>query len=175
MQEEIKEKSVKPLKDTLKELTDRIETVEDKKKSKKLRFNLPWNAKPNAKQLKNNWITLLYVGENKNAVFIKAPIIEGVILVDGVPHVPKAGSIIYYKGKPMIIQPSWNTEPFMPDADYERAKADGTMSTGWKLILNRYKNEAIAVKKSFGMGTIVIGIIVLIAVGYLAIKGGNIF
>lgn len=173
MEEENKE--VPTLKDTLKEMKERVDNLEDKKKAKKFNFKLPFKARPNKKQLKTNWITLLYINENKNAEYIKAPIEEGVILVDGVPHVPTPESIITYRGKPMLIQPAWNTQPFMPDEDYQRAKDDGTMSKGWKLILNRYKNEAIAVKKQWGSGALIIGIIVLIGVGYLALKGGKLF
>ena len=171
MEEEVNKPT---LKEKLEKLENKITDLEGKK-SKIWNFKLPFRARLNKKNISNNWITLQYINENKEVKFIKAPIEEGVILIEGVPHVPTPESIVTYKGKPMIIQPSWNTQPFMADIDYQRAREDGTLSKGWKLILNRYKNEAIAVKKTWSSGAIVIGLIVLVIVGYVAMKGGKIF
>lgn len=163
------------LKDILEKMSKSLDKLNEEKETKKFKFRLPFKARLTKKQARNNWVTIEYINENKEVNHIKAPIVEGVILVDGVPHVPHPGSILSLKGKPYIVQPSWSTQPFIAKEEYDKAKGDGTMSKGWKLILNRYKTEAIAIKKQWGMGTIIIGVLILGGIAWYAFSGGKLF
>ena len=154
--------------DRIEEKLDMIQKEEKKKKT----FKLPWKAKVSKKKAENGWVTVLYIKENRTMLFDKQPIDEQTIILDGVPRIVTPEETLIYKGKPFVIVPSWSTKPFSPTDNYEEAIKTGYAAQGWRLLINRVKSEAILAKKKIN-GMLIFGVIIaVIAIGYLATKGG---
>ena len=164
----------KPLKDRISDMEKIIEELSKSSSSKK--FKIPFSAKLNKAKIKKNFITVLLIHENGNLQFLKTPIINGTIDIEGVPRIATADYTVFYKGKPFMILPSWSLKPFSPADNYEDTVQKDLTTAGRRLILERMKLDAIKPKKmGFGMiGWIILGIAV-VGVGYYLIRGGKIF
>lgn len=160
------------IKDLLKEMNDKLEGVKEKPKEKK--FKLPLKSRVSKGKLKNNYITIIYITENGNLQFMKKQIREGGVIIDGVPHLATADYLLNYKGKPALIIPAWNSKPFSPEDNLEKAQREKNTTYGHKLLLNIMKNETLQLKKKLGMGALIGGIVVLIVIGYLVTQNGGI-
>ena len=169
----------KSLKDEIKELKEAItKDTETKKKEKVKKFRVPFKGRVNRVKLKNNWITVLQVYENKTAKFTKAKIQEQTIMIDGIPRLATADNVLLIEGrqkKPMVILPMWSVKPTSPSdqqflsisKNYEEIKDKGLNINGYKILLNRMKSEAISTKKPIPWwiwvgGLAVVGIVVYI-------------
>lgn len=151
-------------------LLDISKKLEEKEKPKK--FKIPYAGRVNNPQAKKGYVTVMRIGNNRQVSFTKMPIDEQTIMLDDTPRIATTDEIIYYKNKPMIILPDWTVKPFSPSDNYDDTIKQNYASQGYKLLLNRMKREVIAPKKSIPMVYIIIGLLVLCAVGYFAWKGG---
>lgn len=146
--------------------------LEEKDKNKVRKFVLPWKAKVGKAKVRKNWSTLCFINDNKEVTFKKVQIDEQTTLVDGSPRLARPSDMLTYKGKPFIIQPSWSVEPISPTKNMNETEAKQMSSNGYKLLLNKMKKEVLTTKKQISGGVIFIILIVVIALGYLAVKGG---
>jgi hypothetical protein len=164
----------KPLKDRISEMEKTIEELSTKSSNKK--FKLPFRAKLSKVAIKKNFITILLIHENGNLQFLKTPIVNGTIDIEGVPRIATADYTTFYKGKPFMILPAWSLKPFSPADNYEDTVQKDLTTAGRRLILERMKLDAIKPKKmGFGIiGWVILGIAV-VGVGYYLIRGGKIF
>ena len=89
-----------------------------------------------------------------------------------VPRIVTPDEVLFFKGKPLIIQPSWSVKPVSPTDNYKETLHKEYASQGFKLLLNRMKKEVIQPKKSISPMTVFIIIVVIIAIGYFAYSGG---
>lgn len=160
------------IEDNQQEILDLI--AGDKIKIKKQKeFKLPWRARLNKKQGKANYVTVMKINENRQVNFIKEPIIEQTIMVDDVPRLASGEYVLNYKGKPLLVQPSWSVVPFSPSEHYKDSLKDGSNIVGYRLILNRMKLEAIKIGKKIGGWSIaiILGLIVGAIIIYALWKG----
>jgi hypothetical protein len=145
-------------------------------KSEPSKFKLPFKAKLSKGNIKKDFITVMLIYENGNTEYIKAPIKNGTIDVDGIPRLSTSDYTLYYKGKPMIILPAWSLQPFSPVGNYSDTVRNDMTIAGRRLILERMKLDVLK-PKGAGFGAIgwIILIIVLVGAGYYLFKGGKLF
>ena len=146
--------------------------LEEQDKSKAKNFVLPWKAKVGKAKVRKNWATLCYINDNKEATFKRVQIDEQTTLVDGSPRLARPSDMLTYKGKPFIIQPSWSVEPFSPSKNQSETEQKQMSSNGYKLLLNKMKKEVISTKKQISGVVVFVIIVVIIGLGYMAVKGG---
>jgi hypothetical protein len=150
----------KSLRDEIRELK---EVMEETKEIKSKKFKLPFRARVGKIRLKQGYVTVAIIQDNKEIAFKKEPIIDGVIKL----HDKKYGDtfhaigeqdIFTYKGKPFVWQAVNKLNPFNP--------LTGMNETyGQKYVMARMESDKITQKKNWSWGLIIIGII---AVGGLA-------
>lgn len=154
----------------LEKLNERLDNLEEKKKKKPKEFKLPRSAKISNKQVKDNYVTVLYINDNKEWAFRKVRIDEGTGMIEGCPRVLTSEYMMTYKGKPSVIVPSWNSEPFSPASNYEEAVRLKMTSAGRRLLLNRLEMGQLKLKKKISGALIFFGVIALIVIGYLLLS-----
>lgn len=156
------------LKDEIKKLKEKINDEEPKKNKK---FKIPFKGKLNKKNLKDNYITYIFIKNNRDTDIFKAQIDEATTLIKGVPRIATTDDIIYYQGKPLIIQPEWSVKPFSPSQNYESTVQEKLTSAGYALLMNRMQKEAIQTKKKMNGWLIIIIIAVIAIVGFFLLGG----
>jgi hypothetical protein len=113
------------------------------------------------------------IGLNKAVTFIKAPIDEGVAMVNGVPHVVNTDDILIWKNKiPVVIQPQFSERPYSAHRHYETVMAKGEDTKGWQFLMNYILKHQIKPTKDTPWKAIIIGAIVVIGLGYYLMKSG---
>lgn len=162
----------KNLKELMEEMLENQKELINQKKEKK--FKLPFGARLGKKALKQGYMTVVFINDNKEVEFMKVPIKEQTMMIKETPHLAMAKYMMTYKGKPLMIVPSWNVEPFNPAQNFNEAETGKTMSVGYRLLMNRMKSAIIeGTKKAINWWIIVGGIAVIAALGYVAMKGPN--
>lgn len=163
----------KSLKDTLAEVAKNLEELKEQKKVKK--WNLPFTARigMGKKKKRQGYVVFMNIGTNKAATFIKAPVVDGVALVNNVPHVVEPEDILLWKNKiPIVIQPQWSERPFSAKDHFIKTNEAGQNTAGWEYIINFILKTQIQAKKSVPMGLIIFAVIALIGLGWYLIKSG---
>lgn len=157
MSEEIKPE-VKPIIERVKALEEKT----DKHKSKKARFP---RAKISNGKLKKNWISIWVIDENRNIHGEKIQIEDSTYrLKDGTYHAFDGNEILFFKGKPVLLQPAIKLNPI----DLITGKNE---TRGQKLIMARMLKDAIKVKdKRGGIGGIIAILAVVGVVGFILLK-----
>jgi len=158
------------LKEEIVKLSQNFEQMVKKKEVKK--FRLPFSAKVGRKRAKDGYTAILYINENRGIKFLKAPIREGTIMVDGVPHLATTDYMLHYKNKPFLIVPSWNTTPFAPSDNMDQAISKKTTTAGYRLLLNTLKSEQIKQKPKISFGIIIVILLAIAAGVYYFTQGG---
>ncbi len=151
------------LKDEIRMMREGINKVIEKEEKKKKPFTIPWSKKVSTPQSKKNYVTILYVKENGDCHFIKEPINQQTVMVDGIPRIATSDVVLRYKKNPLIIQPAWSVKPFSPADNYVDTERDKMNVKGYKLLLNIMKQDVL--KKKPNISWWLIGIVVLIAIG----------
>lgn len=155
-----------------KTIIERVGELEEEREVKKIKpFKLPWNARIGKMSLKKNWATVIKINENRGVSITKEPIESQSFMVDKVPRLATAEYILNYKGRPLMIQPSWTVEPFSPSKSLLQSLADGSNKVGYQILLERMKAGALLAKKKFTMGAGIFGAIVLAIIGYALFTG----
>lgn len=160
----------KTLSETLNSLQDRLKELEEAKKIK--RFSLPFKAKVGRFKRKKGYASICYIKNNRSVILMKAPIQDGVIDIDGTPHLALPKHTLNYKNKAFLIVPEWNTEPFSPEENYDKAAAEGTRSIGLKHLANYLEAGQLKTKGKGSFVAIIFGLVVLGAIGYYVYKSG---
>jgi len=164
-----KDKSLKELMEEM--LGNQKELIEQKKEKK---FKIPFFSRLSKKNLKQGNITVAYINDNKEIEFIKVPIREQTMMIKDTPYLAMAKYMMTYKGKPFMIVPSWNVEPFNPAANFDDASKTNTMSVGYRLLMNRMKSAIIeGTKKKFNWLVLIGGLAVIGVLIYIATKGSS--
>lgn len=163
----------KSLKDTLAEVSSKLDQLAEQKKVKK--WNLPLSARfgMGKKKKRKGYVVFINIGENKALTFIKAPVDDGVAIVNDIPHHVKPEDVLIWKNKiPVVIQPQWSERPFSADSHYQSTLKNNENTMGWKYIVNYINKNQIQQKKNFPTGLLIIGLIALVGLGYYLIKSG---
>lgn len=173
MEEEIKPLPGKSLKESMADISEKLNSLtEEKKKVKewKLPFLFRFLGK---KKKRKGYVVFMNIGLNKAITFIKAPIEEGVALVNNIPHMVHPDDILIWKNKiPIVIQPSWSEKPFSSREHFSETVNEGKGSMGWQFIMNYILKSQIKEKKNVPIGPIIIGSLVILGVGYYLLKSG---
>jgi len=149
------------LKDELRELNENLKNQKPKKKE----FKIPFSSRISKSKLRQGYVTIIEIGENKNISFTKEPIIDGTIKLKDTFHTLTANDIFFYKGKPMVIQAKGKINPHNPlDGDNE--------TYGQKYIIARMEGDKIITKKSMGWGMGIGGLVLLGIIIYALVGGG---
>lgn len=165
------EEEKKTLKQEVAELNENFDLINKKKKNKKRKFRIPLSKRVKGRKARENYITIIYVNENGSIDFKKKKIIDQTIMIEGVPRLATAEYVLRYKRNPIIIQPSWSVEPFSPRENKKKTSGDEMDTTGYRILLNIMKSEAIKGVKKLGWGMGIGGLVVLAIVVY-AFMGG---
>lgn len=164
------EKKDMSIKEMLEDIKKNQQQLIEQKKIKG--FKWPWTKRLGKKQLKSGWTSLIYINENKEVELIKAPISEGTLKIKDKPYIAMADYLLTHKGKPCMIIPSWNLEPFSPKRDMEQAERDKTINTGYRLIANQMKMDAVKPKKPIPWGLVIGGLAIIGVLFWFLSKGG---
>ena len=160
----------KTLREEIQELKD---LVVAEKKVKIKPFKIPFRGRVNKKKARDGWVTIQKINDNRRVTWERQKIEEQTIIVDGVPRVLTADEVLFdHKGSPLVILPSWSVKPFSPTDNYSGTIQDGYATQGYRLLMNRMKNEIITAKKKMSGMMIFGGLILLVAIGYFMVKGG---
>jgi len=150
------------LKDELKKLNENLSLSRSKGNKG---FKIPMKARVNKKKLKEGYVTIVEIGENKNVSFTKEPIVDSTIKLKDTFHTLTSDDIFFYKGKPLIIQAKGRINPYNP--------LDGPNETyGQKYIMARMEGDKLITKKSIGWGMGIGAIVILGIIAYAILGGG---
>jgi len=166
------EEEKKNLKQQVAELNENLDLINKKKKKKPRDFKIPFSKRVRGKKARENYITVLYINENGNFDWKKKKIVDQTININGIPRLATAEYVLRYKKNPIIIQPSWSVEPFSPKENKKKTSEDEMETTGYRILLNTMKSEAIKGAKKVGWGMTIGGIIILGIIGYSLLSGG---
>lgn len=140
------------------------EVGKKEKKEKKFKFKLG-KGKLSKKNVKDGYVTVMYIDNNFNVQFMKKQIEMNTVKIDNY-HEATTEDILFFKNKPIIIVPEWNEKPFSARGNFQEAKINKTLTYGQKYILNRMKSDLIKPKNKISGATIVWIIIALVG-GYI--------
>lgn len=158
------------LREEIKKLNENLSESIAKKETKKFKF--PMRGRLNKKRVKTGWASICYINENKGVNFMRVPIKESTVLINGIPYLATPEHILNYNNKPFLIVPSWTVEPFSPSKNLDEAQLQNRLAIGNKLILNTLKSEQIQTKPKFDIRIILIILAVIIAAVYFLNRGG---
>ena len=158
----------KTLKDEIRELKETIEETSQKKEKK---FKLPWKSRISNRKLRENYVTVMTINENRGVDFKRVQIKDQAVMVDGIPRLATGDEILIYKKKPLMIVPSWSVNPFSPKENYEQSVKENMNTNGYRILLSIMKSELISTKKKLGLGLTIGGIVLLGIIAYALFKG----
>lgn len=165
----------KSLKDILAELSSDIKDMKEVKKTGTTKWNLPFTTRigMGKNKKRQGYVVFMNVGTNKAVTFIKAPVSDGVALVNNIPHVVEPEDILLWKNKiPIVIQPQWSERPFSTKDHFAETNKAGQNTAGWEYIMNFILKTQIQAKKSVPTGLIILGVIAIIGLGFYLVKSG---
>ena len=162
----------KSLKETLAEISSHLSELKKEKKVKT--WSLPFSKRNlSSKKKRQGYVVFMNIGENKSITFIKAPIEDGVAIVNGIPHVVEPEDILFWKNKlPIVIQPQWSVKPFSSKDHFKEAINSGHGTVGWEYIMNYIYKTQIKLKKQMSVGLMIFLGVVVIGGGYYLLKSG---
>lgn len=166
----------KTLTEEIQELKSLMTTVADEKKPKDKKpreFRLPGRARISKARSKKNYVTVEIIKENGDVSFTREQIQDQTIMIDGTPRIATADVIHQYKGKPIMILPSWSVKPFSRVDSYQDTERQLLNIKGYKVLMNRIKSEAILSKKSISWWWIIGGLVVIGVVIYFFMQSGG--
>ena len=162
------------IKDDMKKIQMDLDEMKPKDKKKERKFKLPSKAKVSFVKAKKNYITVMKVLENDNVDFKRVLIDEQTFMEEGIPRLVKAEHVVYYKKNPMIILQNTSVIPINFHRLYDANSLNGANVSGYKLLMNKMKQETAGIKKKVAGGMIkwVVGAVLLGIVGYALLSGG---
>jgi|AntAceMinimDraft_10_1070366.scaffolds.fasta_scaffold25459_6 hypothetical protein len=163
------------IKDDIKKMQGDLNEMKPKDKKKERKFKLPSKAKVSFMKAKKNYITVMKVLENNNVDFKRVLIDEQTFMEEGIPRLIKAEHVVYYKKNPMIILQNTSVMPVNFHKLYDINSEEGSNVAGYKLLMNKMKQETAGIKKKVAGGMIkwIVGFILLAIVGYALLSGGG--
>ena len=159
-----------------------IKVEEDKTKDKKKKFKLSFmsaswfKARLGRRHVKRKWVIIFHL-KNRSLQLYKKQIIDQTVMIDGIPRIATDDNILLWNGrKPCLIIRDYSVKPISPsDIDFMDVSEDavqqgkkGLNIAGYRILMDRMKNEAIKSKKPIpGWLWIVGGLLVAGAIAYL--------
>ena len=150
----------------------------DKKKKFKLAFMSSswWKAKLGRRHVKRKWIIIFHL-KNRSLQIYKKQIVDQTVMIDGIPRIATDDNILLWNGrKPTLIIRDYSVKPISPsDISYMDVSEDavqqgkkGLNVAGYRILMDRMKNEALKSKKPIPMWIWAIaGLLVAGGIAYL--------
>lgn len=151
------------LKQDMEELKKAYEEEKEQKKSKK--FRLPFKAKISKKRMREGYVTIMVINENKNVDFTREPIKDGTYNIGDTFHAVKSEDVLFYKGRPIVIQPKKKLNPYNPLVEKNE-------TYGQKYVMARMEGDKLTLKKKIGWG-MSIGLLIIVGIVIYAIITGS--
>ena len=164
----MEEKTTKQL---LEEVNAKLTEKSEKEKIKSKKFKLPFWAKLKRRHLRQGYVTVEKIDDNKNISFTRVPIIDGTIQLDegqeSTYHAVDVKDIFFYKGKPFVHQAKRRLNPFNPLEEEHQ-------TYGQKYIMAKMLKDQIKEAKAKFRGGMLFVIIIAIIAGiyYFSKRGG---
>jgi len=163
-------KEEKSMKETLEEISEKLENQKKNKKEKK--FTIPFWKRPTKKNIKDGYVIALIWEENNCVDILKLPMVDNTIKVGDTFHSVLSENIGLYKGKfPFVHINKWRSDSFSPQESYNEAQENKITTYGQKLVMSRMISDAIKGKPKIS-GSIIIWLVIICVVGYLIFGGG---
>jgi hypothetical protein len=135
------------LNEQLEQIQKDLKKIKGEEEEKSNVFRFPFGKKVGKGQAKKNYITIIKVNENGHPTWLKEPIKEQTVIVDGIPRLATPEYIIQYKKCPLMVLPSWSVEPINWKKHHDESLTNGTNTAGYQLLLNRMKLSGVETKK----------------------------
>ena len=140
-------------------------------------FKLPFGVENGIKsKTKNNYCIVQTIGDNGTVDFKLMPIQNNMIYIAATDtwHMATSNYILRYKNYPMLIQPTFDSEPFSINKQFNDAFAEGRLTTWQKFYINVMNLSQMKPKMQFSGKTIfIIGILVVIAIAFIVSRTGG--
>ncbi len=164
----------KPIKEELEDLVKKFEEIEKeekKKKRKSKKFRLPFKARISKRKMREGYVTVLIIRDNRNIDFVKEPIIDSTFKLNDTIHALVDKNVFFYKGKPFIIQPKKKLTQYNPNESEkdkiikkDKDPLDCNNETyGQKYVMARMESDKLTLKKQIGWG-MSIGVLVIVGI-----------
>jgi len=138
-------------------------------------FKLPWGIKLGlGKTLKKNYAIVFFIRTNSSMDIKLLPIEDDTIMFNEQIYSATSSFVMRYKKYPVLIIPEWNSVPFSPAENYERAEREKTLTAGQKYIMTKMRLDAIKPKMNLNIKTIVV-IIAVLGIGYYILQSLGVF
>ena len=127
-------------------------------------------------KVKNNYCIVQTIGDNGNIDFKVLPIQNNMIYIKETDtwHMATANYILRYKNYPMIIQPTFDSEPYSLKQNFEGAFEEGRLTTFQRFYINVMNLSQIKPKTSMdGKTILIIGILAIVAIAFIMSKVGG--
>ena len=129
------------------------------------KFKIPRKGKVSKRKMKDGYVTVVSIEENRNCDFTKEPIIDGTIKLKDTFHAIDDKDVFFYKNKPVIFQAKKKINPYNP--------LSGKNETyGQKYVMARMEGDKIITKKPLGWGLGIGGLIIAGIIAYAVLTGG---
>ena len=154
------------IKDDIKNLEKTIkELKKETKKSKK--FRLPFKAKISNRKMREGYVTVLIIRDNRNIDFVKEPIIDSTFKLNDTIHALEDKNVFFYKRRPFIIQPKKKLTQYNPEIKSDEKDKDPldcpNQTYGQKYVMARMESDKLTLKKQIGWG-MSIGVLVIVGI-----------
>ena len=145
----------------IEEIKEQLKEEKEKKKTKK--FRLPFKAKVSKRRMREGYTTVMVVNENRNVDFTREPIKDSTYNLNDTFHAIQSEDVLFYKGRPLVIQVKKKLNPYSSDGDNE--------TYGQKYVMARMEGDKLTLKKKLGWGMSIGFIIVIGIIAYAVITG----
>ncbi len=148
--------------DRLEELEKKFEEIKSKKPKK---FRIPFKGKVSNRKVREGYISIVVIRDNKNIDFVKEPIVDGTFKLNDTIHAIDEKDIFLYKGKPFVFQTKRTINPYNPLNEEHQ-------TYGQKYIMSRMESDKLTLKRQLGWG-MSIGVLIIVGIiGYSIFSGG---
>lgn len=129
------------LREEMKRLADNYEELS--KKVKKKKFKIPFGARVSKRKVKQDYVIVQILNENKNIEFQKKPIIDGTVRLKDTVHAVDDLDVFFYKKTPMIHIARKYLTSYNPMVEQKDPLSKSNTTYGQKYIMNRMLKDTI--------------------------------
>ena len=158
-------------------LTHMNESSNGRRKKKDRGFELPKGMMFGAKsKIKKNHCIVQVINDNGCVDFKLLPIHNNMVYIkeNESYHIATADYILRYKEFPLLIIPTFDSEPYNIKKNFKEADAEGRLTTWQKYYINVMNLSALKPKIQWSGKTIlIIGILAIVAIAFIMSRFGG--
>ena len=156
------------------QLDELISLQKNGRKEKDKQFRLPFKVKSGINtKIKKNYCMVIVIDDNGSIDFKMLPIENNMIYIKekGTYHMATSDYILRYKNYPVIIQPTFDSEPFSIKDRFKEANLEGRLTTWQKYYINVMNLSALKPKMEFNKQIIFMLVIgAIVAIGFIVAR-----